>query len=171
MSMGENTLHYKVHGEMTRMIRQAVWRFVGIPYLMVAVGLLILSGWNVAWIPDSSYYQPPNSCVSLECRHPLARDREGNLYCSVYPPREIKLASVSEKSVFYRRLGGMGASLLGLAGAFWMVLVAGAWIAGRATPDRSKGWFNFVSVLAPAATVVLGVASVWLKAVYGFVPK
>ena len=87
------------------------------------------------------------------------------------PPREIRIASVSEKAVFYRRLARVGLSLFGFAGAAWMTFVAGSWILGRATPDRALRWFNSLNLLTPRATVFLLIVSMWLKAVYGFLPR
>ncbi|MCA9445449.1 MAG: hypothetical protein KC964_31960 [Candidatus Omnitrophica bacterium] len=143
---------------------------IGVPYSAVGLVVVASSVFAFIWFPGIEDYEQPHACACGECLHSFVRSSDGNMYCSVFPPREVKMASVTTGAVISRRVLGSLVALSALAAAMLSLLIGVSWMSGRATPDIARKWFNFVAIILPPIALCLLIKSVELKAVYGFTP-
>jgi hypothetical protein len=135
-------------------------------------GAFILLGISVANFHPGEYYSPPYACQSLECAHGFTTNAKGELYCPTYPPIHIKHASVPSWLKRTRRFGAtVCTSTIFLCGfCLWIVGFSMRYSKmGFRDPRHQR--LGIACLATPSLALVASVASLWLKAVYGFIPR
>lgn len=141
-------------------------------YALLGAALSLVGGCALCFPPFwGDYYEPPYSDQCLWCNHQLATSPDGRVYCAKWPPKDIKIASVSPRTKLLRRTAGALCAAAGLACAGWMAV--DGWLKFRGRPSRFQSRLSrwMLRLTAPPASLLLYAASIWLYAVYGFVPR
>jgi hypothetical protein len=145
-------------------------RIAGTLYALLGIALGALAIHAIAIDPEG-YYEPPYACAHLECFHDLARSPHGRLHCSAFPPRDIKHAGVPAAIKTVRSAAGLICARAALACCLAIIFWGSQLSLGLQVSITRCLRHPAVHCLIPVAAFSLNMAAVWLKAVYGFVPR
>jgi len=150
-------------------MRAGSLRFVAVVFVLFGV----CSAWGavgVLRINPEKRYHAPYACASLECQHEHVRSPDGRWYCSKWPRKDIKFASVPRWLRNTRVIAGNICAIVALAFAVSMLMCGLLWLFGRWTPDKFRWWHVVACCAAPVVAWCLPTASFYVKQVYGTVP-
>jgi len=139
---------------------------------LITVSVMLTGGaaWLIAFDPES-YYKPPYYCEVLWCQHDTMPASDGREVCAKYPPREIMRTRVSVATKAVRLMAAFLTGTLGLACAAFPAMVGLAWLRETWKPQHVLRWTLIALGIGFIASPILVLATVWLKALYGFVPR